>query len=258
MRRLVICAGIALIFAAAMTAQTPSDGFYFAQDANYTNNQRNQVVLQVQGGKITSANWNLLSLAAGSQDLKSIARAGQVAGAVTWAGEAAKAESFLVTSQNVNATSVAGVASNFNVGPFFTLVKAALAASPISKGIYSKDGWYFALAASPDEYHTRNSVLITIVNGTIVDVLWNGAVVGLPASMNPSKMILSRNNQYPMTGAKSSWDQQAEAVALELKNAQNPDLLKMKADGTADGISGASMLINHFLDVAKQALAAAR
>ena len=252
MKRLIMSVGIAIICVAALAAQTYRDGFYFAQDAAYTGNQKNQVVIQVSGGKITSANWNLLSLGAGSQDLKSIAAAGQVQGAVTWANQAAVVEAFLVSSQNVNATSVPGGPAN--VAPFFNLVKNALAAQPVAKGIYSKDGWFFALAPAADEYHTRNSALITVVNGTIVDVLWNGVLVGMPSNINPSKMITSRNNQYPMTGARSRWDQQADATALVLLQQQNPDLLRVRADGHADGISGVTMQIKPFLDMAKQAL----
>ena len=258
MKRLILGSVIAFFCVSILAAQTYRDGFYFAQDNGYTSNQKNQVVLQVQGGKITSASWNLLSLNAGSQDLKSIAKAGQVAGAVTWVNQAAVVEAFLVSSQNVNATSVDGVPANFNVAPFFDLVKKALAGTAVAKGAYSKDGWYFSLAAGPDDYHTRNSVLITIVNGTIVDVLWNGVLVGMPSNINPSKMITSRNNQYPMTGARSRWDQQAEATALTLIQAQNPDSLKVSADGHADGISGVSMQIKPFLDVVKEALAQAR
>jgi len=257
MKRLVLVSVIAIFCVSVLAAQTYSDGFYFAQDGSYTNNQKNQVVLEVKGGKIAAASWNLLSLGAGSQDLKAIAKAGQVAGAVTWVNNAAVVEAFLVSSQNVNATSVAGVPSNFNVGPFFDLTRKALAAGPVAKGAF-KDGWFYALAAGPDEYHTRNSTLITIVNGTLVDVLWNGVLVGMPANINPSKMITSRNNQYPMTGARSRWDQQADATALALLQAQNPDSLKVRPDGHADGISGVTMQIKPFLDVVKEALAQAK
>ena len=258
MKRWIFVVGIAFLSAAALVAQTYRDGFYFAQDASFTSNQRNQVVIEVRGGRIASANWNLLSLNAGARDLKAIAATGTPAGAVTWAGQAGTVEQFLVSSQNVNATSVPGVPANFNVAPFFDLVRRALANPAVARGIYSKDGWFYAEAATVDEYRTRNTVLITIVNGTIVDVLWNGILVGMPPNINPSKMITSRNNQYPMTGARSRWDVQAEATALALVQAQDPDRLRVRADGTADGISGVTMLINTYITVVKQALAAAR
>ena len=260
MKRLAISAVFVAFCGMALFAQTYRDGFYFAQDADFANNQKNQVVVEVKGGKISSANWNLLSLQpAGSQDLKTIASGGSVAGAVTWANQAKAAQDFLVSSQNVNATSVPNGPAN--VAPFFDLVKKALASSAVAKGSY-KNGWYHSLAAAADGYHTRNYVLITVVNGTIVDVLWNGVLVGMPASINPSKIITSLSNGgrgYPMTGAKSPWHTQAAAVAAELVKVQNPDSIKLKADGKhPDAISGVTIEIDSFLAVTKQALQSAR
>lgn len=256
MKRPLFVFAIAVFCVSILAAQTYKDGLYFAQDNGYANNQKNQLVLEVKGGKITSANWNLLSLGAGTQDLKSIAKAGQVAGAVTWVNNATLVENALVSSQNVNAATVAGVPSNFNVAPFFDLAKKALASDPVAKGAY-KDGWYFSLAAGTDEYHTRNSALITIVNGTIVDVLWNGVLVGFASNINPSKMITSMNNQYPMTGS-SRWDQQANIAVQALIQAQNPANIKVNSDGHTDAISGVSMQVKPFLDAVNDALAQAK
>jgi major membrane immunogen (membrane-anchored lipoprotein) len=245
----------AMCCAAALSAQTYRDGFYFGQDAEYTQNQKNQVVLEVKGGKIASAKWNILSLNAGAQDLKSIAQAGKVAAAATWAAQAGTTEAFLVSSQNVNAASVPNGPAN--VKPFFDLVKKALAASPVAKGSY-KDGWYYSEAAAADEYHTKNTVLLTVVNGTLVDVLWNGILQGMPSSVNPSKMITSRANGYPMTGSKSAWHLQSAASVAELLKVQNPDSLKVKANGTPDAIAGVSIQIKPLVDVAKAALQSAK
>ena len=256
MKKLVIGAVFTIFCGVFLFAQTYKDGLYFAQDPDFAGNQKNQVVLEVKGGKITSANWNVENLSAGAQDLKSIAKAGAVAGAVTWAAQAKVAEDFLVSSQNVNATSVPNGPAN--VKPFFDLVKKALASTPVAKGAY-KDGWYYYLSDKTDAYHTRNYVLITVVNGTIVDVLWNGVLVGMPASIDPSKIIQSKKpNGYPMTGSKSAWHLQAALVAAELTKVQNPDSIKMKSNKTPDSISGATIEIAVFIDLAKQALSTAK
>jgi major membrane immunogen (membrane-anchored lipoprotein) len=239
---------------AALFAQTYQDGIYFAQDPDFINNQKNQVVLDVRGGKIATVNWNMESLAAGMQDLKSIARAGTTPSATTWAAQAKAAEDFLVSSQNVNATSVPNGPANAN--PFFDLVKKALASQPVAKGNY-KDGWYYAIGAT-DEYHTRNYVLVTIANGTIVDVLWNGVLQGMPSSINPSKIITSKANGYPMTGARSQWHVQAAIVAAEMVRVQNPDSIRLRADNRPDAISGATIQIETFLAAVRQALQSAR
>ena len=256
MKKLVTSAVLTVFCGMVLFAQTYKDGFYFAQDTDFVNNQKNQVVLEVKGGKITSANWNVLSLTPpGAQDLKSIARSGSVAGAVTWAAQAKAAEDFLVSGQNVNADSVPNGPSN--VKPFFDLVKKALASNAVAKGSY-KDNWYYAVESGADGYHTKNYMIITVVNGTIVDVLWNGVLQGMPASINPSKLITSRANGYPMTGAKNPWHAQSALVSAELVKVQDPDSIKMKSDNKPDGISGATIEINHFVAVAKQALQSAK
>jgi major membrane immunogen (membrane-anchored lipoprotein) len=256
MKRLIACAVCAVLCAASLAAQNYKDGFYFAQDADFANNQKNQVVIEVKGSKIASASWNILSLNAGAQDLKSIAKAGSVAAAAAWVTQAEAVENFLVTNQNLNTTSVPGGPAN--VKPFFDLAKKALGGKAIAKGSFKKDGWYYAEAGAADEYHTKNTALITVVNGTIVDALWNGILVGMPASVNPSKQITSRAKGYPMTGAKKMWHEQAISTAAALLKAGDPNGLKIKADGHADGISGVSILIKDYRDLANQALQPAR
>jgi major membrane immunogen (membrane-anchored lipoprotein) len=256
MKKLVILMALVVCTAAVVTAQTPRDGFYFAQDAAYAaNGMKNQAVLQVQGGKIISANWNIVSYQAGAADLKAIA-AKSGGAAATWAGNAKKAEDFLVSSQNVNATSVSGVPANFPVAPFFALVRSALAAAPVAKGAYTKDGWYYAEASAADTYHTRNTALITVVNGTIVDVLWNG-IVQLQG-VNPSKMLASITNGYPMPAPQGAWHIQAARASQALVTAGDPSKIAVKANQTTDAISGCTIMVKDFLDSATRALQAAR
>jgi len=256
MKRSFIFAFLVILCGVALFAQNYKDGFYFAQDNDYTNNQKNQAVIEVKGGKISSAAWNILSLNAGAQDLKSIASSGSVANAVTWANQAKAAEDFLVSSQNVNATSVPNGPAN--VKPFFDLAKKALGSKAVAKGNYKKDGWFFALDQATDEYHAQNYVLITVVNGTIVDALWNGVLVGMHPSVNPSKMISSRANNYPMTGARRAWHIQSANTTAALEKVQDPNLIKTKPNGQADGISGVTIEIQKFLEMSKLALQPAR
>jgi len=256
MKKFVLGAIFALICGSALFAQTLKDGFFFAMDSNWTNNQKNQVVINVINGRIVSAAWNIISLDAGTPDHKAIARAGTDSAITTWAAQAKVVEDFLVSSQNVNATSVPGGPPN--VKPFFDLVKRATdrRAVAVVKGNFH-DGWHYAEEAEHDDFHTKNTVLITVVNGTIVDVLWNGILLGMPASVNPSKVItsLSNNNRgYPMPGSKRPWHLQAVDVAAELVKKQNPSSLTMLPNNKPDAISGVSIEINHFLEAARAAL----
>jgi hypothetical protein len=61
-----------------------------------------------------------------------------------------------------------------------------------------------------------------------------------------------------MTGAKRLWNDQADRTSAALVRANDPDKLKAKADGTADGISGVSVQIKEYLVLVKQALAQAK
>ncbi|MDR2742902.1 MAG: hypothetical protein LBB98_12225 [Treponema sp.] len=255
MKKLGIFAALAVFCVAAVSAQNYKDGFYFAQDADYVNNQKNQVVIEVKGGKIASASWNILSLNAGTKDLKTIAASGAVPAATAWATQSVAVEQHLVSTQDTAAVSVEGGPANAK--PFFDLAAKALKDKAVAKGAY-KDGWYYAEAAASDEYHTKNSTIITVVNGTIVDVLWNGILQGMPASVNPSKMITSRAKGYPMAGAKKLWHEQANLFAAALIKAQDPEKIKIKSNGTPDGISGVSIQVKDYLDTVKRALTSAR
>ncbi|MDR1212350.1 MAG: hypothetical protein LBK40_08990 [Spirochaetaceae bacterium] len=256
MKKLVILIALAVCMAAVVTAQTPRDGFYFAQDAAYAaNGMKNQVVLQVQGGRITSANWNIVSYQAGAADLKAVAaRTGGAA--ATWANNAKLAEDFLVSSQNANATSVSGAPANFSVEPFFSLVRRALAAAPVARGAYTKDGWYYAEATAVDTYQTRNTALVTVVNGTIVDALWNGILQ--MQGVNPSKMLTSIANGYPMPAPQGAWHIQAARASQALVTAGDPSRIAVKANQTTDAVSGCTIMVKDFLDSATRALQAAR
>ena len=282
MKKLIVSVIIGVFCGAVLFAQIPKDGFYFAQDANFTNNMKNQVVIEVSGGKISSVKINIVFLQAGSRDLKAMAAMADAAPAMkTLATQVAAVEEAIVKANSTNARNVQVSGGPPNAAALITLANNALTArnvQPVAKGSISKDGWLFAemseekYASFPREeqdnklYHTRDTVLVTVVNGTIVDVLWNGVLMGMHPSVNPSKMITSRANGYPMNDTPpagiaraprngSRWDQQSEKVAAELVKVQNPASIKARPDGYTDAISGVSIHVSDFIELAKQALA---
>jgi major membrane immunogen (membrane-anchored lipoprotein) len=245
-----------ILGAMAVFAQTPRDGFYFAQAPGFSaDGWREQVALQVSGGKISSASWNFIGIAPGSTDRKAAAKAGKDTSG--WAAQAALAEQFLVSSQNTGASSVNGV--TVPVAGFFDLAKKALAGTPVAKGIYKKDGWYYGEAGAFDSFGTKDTVLITVVNGTIVDVLWNGILKDAP---DQSKIIYSSTGKYRMVRlgrAKAEWHVQATLGAAELVKVQDPAKIPVRAaDSKTDAISGVSIMVKEYLEVAGRALSAAK
>ncbi|GHT65247.1 hypothetical protein FACS1894110_06660 [Spirochaetia bacterium] len=252
MKKLSLIVVLVILGTVTVFAQTLQNGIYWAQARQYAGGWRDQVVLQVQGGKIISASWNSVGLGAGLPDRKAAARAGKDNSG--WAAQVEKAEAFLISSQNTNATSVAGV--TIPVVPFFTLVKAALAAGPVPKGIYNKDGWYYAQAPAADSYQTINTAVITVINGTIKDVLWNGILQMKVPDL--SKINTSVAGGYPMKAPQGAWQVQATKAAAALVNVQDPSKITVKADGKTDAISGVTIQVKDFLTAASQALQGAK
>ncbi|QQO10047.1 hypothetical protein [Breznakiella homolactica] len=264
MRKFGLIAVIAVVAAAAAGAQTLQDGFFFAQDDRFSSDGwRNQVVLEVKGGKITSANWNGTNIIPGVQDRKGYAASNSAA--ADWASQAQKAEQYLVGNQNINfnqyndqgvTTAISGV--TIPVKPFFDLVRKAASSNPVPKGIYNKDGWYFGIAPDFDPFGTKDTALITVVNGTIVDAIWNGVFRDANKS---SKIVESNSGRYNMVRlgkARSEWHVQAAVGGAALVRAQDPTRIPVKADKKTDAVSGVSIMMKDFLDTANRALQPAR
>jgi major membrane immunogen (membrane-anchored lipoprotein) len=227
-------ASIVLILAAALFSISCStsklkDGVYFAQDKDFApqGGWKEQVVVTVSRGTITAVNWNGVSNL-GVADKKTVAASGGYGMVkasklgIEWDKQAANVEAFLLKTRDTafskfkdDGTTDAITGASIHAKNFFALVNQALAAGPASKGIYKKDGWFFA--AQPDfdaKTGWKDSVLLTVVNGTLVDAVWNAT------NKDPAKIPL-------------------------------------KADGTSDAVSGASLHLTA-VPLAVAALAAAR
>ncbi len=133
------------------------DGVYFAEDEGFApqGGWKDQVVVTVAGGRITAVNWNGVSnlgvadkktvAAAGGYGMKKASKLG-----LEWNQQAASVEAYLLKTQDVgfnklrkDGTTDAISGASMHVGGFFALVNKALAAGPVPRGIYKKDGWYF-------------------------------------------------------------------------------------------------------------------
>ncbi len=247
------------------------DGIYFAEDDTFApqGGWKDQVVLTVAGGKITAVTWNGVSnlgvadkktvAAAGGYGMKKASKIG-----LEWNEQAANVEAYLLKTQNPgfnklkqDGTTDAISGASLHVAGFFALVNKALAAGPVAKGIYKKDGWYFTQQPAFDKQTTwKDSVLLTVVNGRIVDVLWNGT------SSDPkkkSKLLEAQEGRYGMAKAakKGEWNVQAAAVEKAILAAQDPATINVRKDGTSDAISGASIHVTAVF-LAMDALKAAR
>ncbi len=239
------------------------DGVYFAQDDNFSSSGwRDQVIVTVAGGKITKVVWNGVPNLPGASDKKSWAASGKygmkkVAKAGEWDVQAAAAEAWLVKTQDVgfskfdkNGKTDAITGATMTTQGFLALVNKALASAPVAKGAY-KDGWYYAEAADFDKNSGwKDSVLITVANGSIVDVLWNGIYKD---NTKKSKLVEAIEGRYGMgkVAKKGEWNMQAKAFQDAIVAAGDPAKVK------AEAVSGASIHPT-VLDLAAQALKSAR
>ena len=245
------------------------DGTYFAQSKDYSSTGwKEQVILEVASGKIVKATWNGVSNIAGAADKKSYAAAGKY-GMIKaskikaeWDTQAKAVEDYLVKTQEINFSKInngktdAISGATMTVSEFFTLAKDALASAPVAKGSY-KDGWYYAQQADFDKSSGwKDSALVTIVNGSIVDVVWNGLSKD---AAKKSKIVEAVSGRYGMAKAakKGEWNVQADAVEAAIVKAGDPSKIALKADGTSDAVSGASIHLT-VVGLAIEALKAAK
>jgi major membrane immunogen (membrane-anchored lipoprotein) len=255
-RALTIALLLAVALAGAAFGEVKAkDGVYFAQESGFApqGGWKDQVVVAVSGGKIVKVVWNGVSnlgvadkktvAAAGGYGMKKASKLGQ-----EWDQQAATVEAYLLKSQDpgfskfkADGTTDAISGASFHVKGFYDLVNRALASAPVPRGIYKKDGWFFKEQADFDaKTGWKDSVLVTVVNGTIVDVLWNG--VNKDAKMK-SKLVEAIEGRYGMAKAakKGEWNVQAAAVEAAIVKAQDPAKIPLKPDTTTDAISGASL-----------------
>jgi major membrane immunogen (membrane-anchored lipoprotein) len=272
MKKIIIAALVLGILVSGMSFADvkAKDGVYFSQAAEFgKTGWKTQVVVEVKGGKIVKVNWNGISNLPGAADKKAYSLAGKygmekAAKQGSWDKQAAAAESWLVKTQDVNFSkfdkdgktdAISG--ATMTVNEFFTMVNQALAGTAVPKGIYKTDGWYYAEQPAFDaKTGWKDSVLVTVVNGTVVDALWNGTNSD---ATKKSKLIEATEGRYGMAKAAKNgeWNLQAAAVDAAIVKAQDPAKIAVKADGTSDAISGASIHVTA-VSLAIEALKAAR
>jgi major membrane immunogen (membrane-anchored lipoprotein) len=265
---LVLIVGVAGLAFGQVKAK---DGVYFAKEGDFAKETgwKDEVIVTVKGGKIASVLWNgvantgvpdkLTVLPLGGYPMVKFGNA-----KAEWDVQAKAVQDYLLKTQDVGFSkfdaegrtdAISG--ASIHVKGFFGLVNQALASAPVPKGIYKKDGWYFKEQADFDKNTTwKDSVLVTVVNGTIVDVLWNGTSSD---KNKKSKLLEDLAGKYGMEAQakKGPWHVQAKAVQDAIVKAGDPAKIALKPDTTTDAISGASMHATAVV-LAVEALKAAR
>lgn len=246
------------------------DGIYFAQEDGF--NERTgwkyMVTLEVEDGEIVMAEWNGAHREAGtdkryrseSGEYGMVERGGARA---TWIEQAKDTEAWLLENQDPTAITytsdeghtdaISGV--TIHVREFFTLVEEALAAGPAGYGMYEDpgDGEYYAEAAQFSEQGWKDTVSLTVVSGRIVSAWWDA----LPEAGGDPKKAQSVSGEYGMVAnsdAQSEWHVQAALAEEWLLENQDPTAISLDEQGNTDAISGVSIHVDGFFELAQKAL----
>lgn len=245
------------------------DGIYFAQEDEFgSSGWKYMVTLEVEDGKIVSADWNGAHKDGGI-DKKTSSKEGiygmvEKGGAqAEWHEQAEKTEAYLIETQDPTAIeyiddeghvdSIAGV--SIHVKEFFDLAEKALANGPVGRGQY-KDGAYSAEEPEFSEKSGwKNTVDLTVVNGYIVAANWNA----VHKDGGDDKKTRSQNGEYVMTEDGTPWHEQAAEMEAYLLESQDPTAIEYSDDeGHTDAVSGVSITVKEFFELANEALSEAK
>lgn len=248
-----------------------ADGVYYAEAAGFAEKSgwKEIVGLKVEGGKIVSVDWNGLHKDGGLDKKTSSEKGiyGMTKGGAQaeWHEQAAKAEQFLLDKQDPAAIvvkedgktdAISGV--SITVGEFASLVNEALEAGPVEAGPY-KDGTYHAEQAEFDaKSGWKYTADITVLNGKIIAADWNG----VHKDGGDDKDTVSESGAYGLVakgGAQAEWHEQALLAEQYLIEKQDPAAITYTDDeGHTDAISGVSIHVVEFFELAAEALASAK
>ena len=115
-------------------------------------------------------------------------------------------------------------------------------------GVTFADGEYTA-KGEPDDSGFTDQVTMTVADGKITEVSWDAL-----GEDGTSKSVLSEKGEYTMTEDGPTWKEQAESLAKALVENQSLDVFTMDAQGKTDAVSGVSISIGGFVNLAKQCM----
>ncbi|MCX8014306.1 MAG: FMN-binding protein, partial [Rectinema sp.] len=120
-----------------------------------------------------------------------------------------------------------------------------------------KDGVYFAQDKNFSSSGWKEQVILEVSKGKIVRAVWN-SVSNLPGARD--KKAWAAAGKYGMINAskiKAEWDVQARAVEDYLVKTQDINFAKFDDKGHTDAISGATLAVKGFFELAQAALKSA-
>ena len=232
-----------------------ADGTYEAKGEpmdGYTD----QVSMTVKEGKITEVVWE--SVGEDGSKKSVLSENGEYVmteDGLTWKEQAEAMAAALVENQslefaNLNeqgkTDAVSGV--SISVGGFVNLAEQCMKeAAGLTQTLALQDGTYEAKGTPADGY--TDQVTMTVKEGKITEVAWES--VGEDGS---KKSVLSENGEYVMTEDGLTWKEQAEAMVAALVENQSLEFANLNEQGKTDAVSGVSISVGGFVNLAQQCM----
>ena len=232
-----------------------ADGTYEAKGEpmdGYTD----QVSMTVKEGKITEVVWE--SVGEDGSKKSVLSENGEYVmteDGLTWKEQAEAMVAALVENQslefaNLNeqgkTDAVSGV--SISVGGFVNLAEQCMKeAAGLTQTLALQDGTYEAKGTPADGY--TDQVTMTVKEGKITEVAWES--VGEDGS---KKSVLSENGEYVMTEDGLTWKEQAEAMVAALVENQSLEFANLNEQGKTDAVSGVSISVGGFVNLAQQCM----
>jgi major membrane immunogen (membrane-anchored lipoprotein) len=248
------------------TGQYQDGTYYGTVDADAETGWQTFVLLTVEGGKITKADWDGFNINNAGDLKKKYSEDGKyglvkIGGAQSeWHEQAAQAEAYLIETQDPAAITVdaeghtdavSGV--SVHVSDFVAAAQAALAAGPVQLGEY-KDGGYTAEGEMDADSGWKSTVAISVAGGNIVAVNFSGV-----NAAGDDKTQYSVDGKYGMKagGASAEWHEEI-ALAEQYFLDNNGAAPTLDAEGKTDAISGVSIHVGEYFTLAQKALEGAK
>ena len=243
-----------------------ADGTYEAKtEAPDSNGFIDVVTLTVKDGAITEASWDAVTEDGSKKSIMSEnGEYTMTEDGLTWKEQAEALASALIENQSLTflntdaegkTDAVSGV--SISVNSFIDLAAqcmkqaAGLETAPADPfaGAVLTDGTYEATTEAPDSNGFTDVVTLTVKDGAITEASWDAVTED-----GSKKSIMSENGEYTMTEDGLTWKEQAEALASALIENQSLSFLNTDAEGKTDAVSGVSISVNGFIDLATKCL----
>ena len=219
------------------------DGVYTAQGTPDDKGNYGFVTVTIENGKIVSAVWDEMY---GGESKAQLSVDGKYVMKPVWKTQSESLGAYVVENQTtagiMNETGYTDAVSGVSiyVGGFVGLVDQAIAQANGQDGTYTVEG-------DKDDNGNYGFVNVTIEGGKVTNVVWDEMYGGV------SKAQLSVEGKYVM---KPVWKTQAESLGTYVVENQTTDGI-LNEKGYTDAVSGVSIYVGGFVDLANQAIAQA-